>query len=220
VDQSRIAAVTHGFVGADLEYLCKEAAMKCLRRMLPEINLEETKLPAETLDRPVITQSDFEQAIKDVMPSAMREVFLETPDVKWDDIGRLDDVKRELQEAVEWPLKYPNVYTKIGHTVPKGILMHGPSGTGKTLLAKAVATESDANFINIKGPELLSMGVGESERGIREIFRRARQASPCVIFFDEIDSIAASRGGGGAGSGTSDRIGSQPWLHALGHISK
>jgi transitional endoplasmic reticulum ATPase len=208
VDQSRIAAVTHGFVGADLEYLCKEAAMKCLRRMLPEINLEETKLAAETLDRLVITQSDFEQAIKDVMPSAMREVFLETPDVKWDDIGGLDDVKRELQEAVEWPLKYPNLYSKIGHTVPKGILMHGPSGTGKTLLAKAVATESDANFISIKGPELLSMWVGESERGIREIFKRARQASPSVIFFDEIDSIAASRGGG-TGSGTSDRIVSQ-----------
>jgi transitional endoplasmic reticulum ATPase len=216
VDQSRIAAVTHGFVGADLEYLCKEAAMKCLRRMLPEINLEETKLPAETLDRLVITQSDFEQAIKDVMPSAMREVFLETPDVKWEDIGGLDDVKRELQEAVEWPLKYPNLYSKIGHTVPKGILLNGPSGTGKTLLAKAVATESDANFISIKGPELLSMWVGESERGIREIFRRARQASPCVIFFDEIDSIAPSRGGGmegrgggGSGGGTSDRIVSQ-----------
>jgi transitional endoplasmic reticulum ATPase len=225
VDQSRTAAVTHGFVGADLEYLCKEAAMKCLRRMLPEINLEETKLPAETLDRLVITQSDFEQAIKDVMPSAMREVFLETPDVKWDDIGGLDDVKRELQEAVEWPLKYPNLYSKIGHTVPKGILMHGPSGTGKTLLAKAVATESDANFISIKGPELLSMWVGESERGTREIFRRARQASPCVIFFDEIDSIAPSRGGsmegrgGGAGSGTSDRIVSQ-LLTEMDGISK
>ena len=215
VDQSRIAAVTHGFVGADLEYLCKEAAMKCLRRMLPEINLEETKLPAETLDSLVITQSDFEQAIKDVMPSAMREVFLETPDVKWGDIGGLDDVKRELQEAVEWPLKYPNLYSKIGHTVPKGLLLHGPSGTGKTLLAKAVATESDANFINIKGPELLSMWLGESERGIREIFRRARQASPCVIFFDEMDSIAPSRGGGmegrggGSGGGTSYRIVSQ-----------
>ena len=215
VDQSRIASVTHGFVGADLEYLCKEAAMKCLRRVLPEINLEETMLHAETLDRLVITQSDFEQAIKDVMPSAMREVFLETPDVKWDDIGGLDDVKRELQEAVEWPLKYPNLYSKIGHTVPKGILLHGPSGTGKTLLAKAVATESDANFISIKGPELLSMWVGESERGMREIFRRARQASPCVIFFDEIDSIAPSRGGGmeghggGSGSAMSNRMVSQ-----------
>ena len=215
VDQSRIASVTHGFVGADLEYLCKEAAMKCLRRVLPEINLEETMLHAETLDRLVITQSDFEQAIKDVMPSAMREVYLETPDVKWDDIGGLDDVKRELQEAVEWPLKYPNLYSKIGHTVPKGILLHGPSGTGKTLLAKAVATESDANFISIKGPELLSMWVGESERGMREIFRRARQASPCVIFFDEIDSVAPSRGGGmeghggGSGSAMSNRMVSQ-----------
>jgi transitional endoplasmic reticulum ATPase len=141
-------------------------------------------------------------------------VFLESPDVSWSDIGGLDDVKRELQEAVEWPLKYPDLYSKIGHTVPKGILLHGASGTGKTLLAKAVATESEANFISIKGPELLSKWVGESERGIREVFRRARQASPCVIFFDEIDAIAPTRGGsmeggGGAASGTSDRIVSQ-----------
>src|ERR671923_327412 len=197
VDQKRIAAVTHGFVGADLEYLCKEAAMKCLRRLLPELNLEEQKLPPETLDKLIITQNDFEQAIKDVMPSAMREVFLESPDVQWSCIGGLDEVKRELQEAVEWPLKYPDLYTKIGHTVPKGILLHGPSGTGKTLLAKAVATESEANFISAKGPELLSKWVGESERGIREIFRRARQAAPCVVFFDEIDSIAPTRGMGG-----------------------
>ena len=214
VDQKRIAAVTHGFVGADLEYLCKEAAMKCLRRLLPELNLEEQKLPPETLDKLIITQNDFEQAIKDVMPSAMREVFLESPDVGWEDIGGLEGVKRELQEAVEWPLKYPDLYTKIGHTVPKGILLHGPSGTGKTLLAKAVATESEANFISVKGPELLSKWVGESERGIRDVFRRARQAAPCVVFFDEIDSIAAARGrgeedGGGGGSGTSDRIISQ-----------
>jgi transitional endoplasmic reticulum ATPase len=201
VDQKRIAAVTHGFVGADLEYLCKEAAMKCLRRVLPELNLEEEKLAPETLDKLIVTQNDFEQAIKDVMPSAMREVFLESPDVKWEDIGGLEGVKRELQEAVEWPLKYPGLYAAIGHTVPKGILLHGPSGTGKTLLAKAVATESEANFISVKGPELLSKWVGESEKGIREIFRRARQASPCVIFFDEIDSIAPTRGmegGGGA----------------------
>ncbi|MDP9016371.1 MAG: CDC48 family AAA ATPase, partial [Thermoproteota archaeon] len=196
VDQKRIAAVTHGFVGADLEYLCKEAAMKCLRRLLPDLNLEDEKLPPETLDKLIITQNDFNQAIKDVMPSAMREVFLESPDVKWDDIGGLEGVKRELQEAVEWPLRYPDLYAKIGHTVPKGILLHGPSGTGKTMLAKAVATESEANFISVKGPELLSKWVGESERGIREIFRRARQAAPCVIFFDEIDSIAMARGGG------------------------
>src|SRR5918994_1637135 len=178
VDQKKIAAVTHGFVGADLEYLCKEAAMKCLRRLLPDLNLEDEKLPPETLDRLIITQNDFNQAIKDVMPSAMREVFLESPDVKWDDIGGLEGVKRELQEAVEWPLRYPDLYAKIGHTVPKGILLHGPSGTGKTMLAKAVATESEANFISVKGPELLSKWVGESERGIREIFRRARQAAP------------------------------------------
>ena len=215
VDQKRIAAVTHGFVGADLEYLCKEAAMKCLRRLLPDLNLEDEKLPPETLDKLIITQNDFNQAIKDVMPSAMREVFLESPDVKWEDIGGLEGVKRELQEAVEWPLRYPDLYAKIGHTVPKGILLHGPSGTGKTMLAKAVATESEANFISVKGPELLSKWVGESERGIREIFRRARQAAPCVIFFDEIDSIAMARGGGmggemgGGGMGTNDRVISQ-----------
>ena len=177
VDQKKIAAVTHGFVGADLEYLCKEAAMKCLRRLLPDLNMEDEKLPPETLDKLIITQNDFNQAIKDVMPSAMREVFLESPDVKWEDIGGLEGVKRELQEAVEWPLRYPDLYAKIGHTVPKGILLHGPSGTGKTMLAKAVATESEANFISVKGPELLSKWVGESERGIREIFRRARQAA-------------------------------------------
>jgi transitional endoplasmic reticulum ATPase len=215
VDQKKIAAVTHGFVGADLEYLCKEAAMKCLRRLLPDLNLEDEKLPPETLDKLIITQNDFNQAIKDVMPSAMREVFLESPDVKWEDIGGLEGVKRELQEAVEWPLRYPDLYAKIGHTVPKGILLHGPSGTGKTMLAKAVATESEANFISVKGPELLSKWVGESERGIREIFRRARQAAPCVIFFDEIDSIAMARGGGlggemgGGGAGTNDRVISQ-----------
>src|ERR671930_558834 len=196
VDQDRVAAITHGFVGADLEYLCKEAAMKCLRRLLPELNLEDEKLAPEVLDKLIITQNDFNQAIKDVMPSAMREVFLESPDVKWEDIGGLEGVKRELQEAVEWPLRYPDLYAKIGHTVPKGILLHGPSGTGKTMLAKAVATESEANFISVKGPELSSKWVGESERGIREIFRRARQAAPCVIFFDEIDSIAMARGGG------------------------
>src|SRR5437867_5112966 len=197
VDQGRIAAISHGFVGADLEYLCKEAAMKCLRRLLPELNMEEEKLPPETLDKLIITQNDFDEALKDVMPSAMREVFLETPDVKWQDIGGMESIKRELQEAVEWPLKYPDLYAKMGHTVPKGILLHGPTGTGKTLLAKAVATESEANFISVKGPELISKWVGESERGIREIFRRARQAAPCVVFFDEVDSIAPVRGMGG-----------------------
>src|ERR671928_1324295 len=216
VDQDRVAAVTHGFVGADLEYLCKEAAMKCLRRLLPELNLEDEKLAPEVLDKLVITRSDFENAIKDVMPSAMREVYLEPPDVSWDDIGGLEEVKRELQEAVEWPMRYPNLYKELGHLIPKGILLHGPSGTGKTMLAKAVATESEANFISVKGPELLSKWVGESERGIREIFRRARQAAPCVIFFDELDSIASARtiaggaeGGEGIGGGINTRILSQ-----------
>jgi transitional endoplasmic reticulum ATPase len=197
VDQDKIAAVTHGFVGADLEYLCKEAAMKCLRRVLPELNLEDEKLSPEVLNKLIVTRSDFENAIKEVMPSAMREVYLETPDIPWSAIGGLEEVKRELQEAVEWPLRYPDLYAKLGHTMPKGVLMHGPSGTGKTLLAKAVATESEANFISVRGPELLSKWVGESERGIREIFRRARQAAPCVVFFDEVDSIAPTRGMGG-----------------------
>jgi len=209
VDQRRIAAVSHGFVGADLEYLCKEAAMKCLRRLLPELNMEEEKLPPETLDKLIITQNDFDQAMRDVMPSAMREVFLESPDVKWQDIGGLESVKRELQEAIEWPLKYPDLYAKLGYTVPKGILLHGPSGTGKTLLAKAVATESEANFISVKGPELVSKWVGESERGVREIFRRARQAAPCVIFLDEMDSIAPTRGMEAGGAGGTERIVSQ-----------
>jgi transitional endoplasmic reticulum ATPase len=212
VDQDKIAAVTHGFVGADLEYLCKEAAMKCLGRLLPELKLEEEKVPPETLEKLVINMNDFQNAIKEITPSAMREVYLEPPEVKWDDIGGLDSVKRELQEAVEWPMRFPQIYKQLGHTAPKGILLHGPSGTGKTMLAKAVATESEANFISVKGPELISKWVGESEKGIRDIFKKARQASPCVVFFDEIDSIAAVRGGalmggfGGAGSGSERMI--------------
>jgi transitional endoplasmic reticulum ATPase len=169
---------------------------------LPELNLEDEKIPPETLEKLIITMADFDNAIKEVMPSAMREVYLESPDVKWGDIGGLDEVKRELQEAVEWPLRYPDLYTKLGHSIPKGILMHGPSGTGKTMLAKAVATESEANFISVKGPELLSKWIGESERGVREIFRRARQAAPCVVFFDEVDSIAPIRGMEGVNAGT------------------
>jgi transitional endoplasmic reticulum ATPase len=209
VDQDKIAGVTHGFVGADLEYLCKEAAMKCLRRLLPELNLEDEKVPPETLEKLVINMNDFDYATREITPSAMREVYVEPPDVKWEDIGGLDNVKRELQEAVEWPMRFPEMYKQLGHEVPKGILLHGPSGTGKTLLAKAVATESEANFISVKGPELMSRWVGESEKGIRDIFRKARQAAPCVIFFDEIDSIAPVRGLEGVGYASTERMVSQ-----------
>ena len=197
VDLERLSSVAHGFVGADLEGLCKEAAMKTLRRVLPELKLEEDKLTPEFLNKLQVTNDDFQNALKDITPSAMREVYIETPDVKWSDIGGLDSIKKELREAVEWPLKYPDLYSIIGYSMPKGILLFGPSGTGKTLLAKSVATESEANFISIRGPELLSKWVGESERGVREVFRRARQASPCIIFFDEIDSLAPLRGLGG-----------------------
>ena len=208
VDIKRIAGVSHGYVGADLEYLCKEAAMKCLRRLLPEINLDDEKIPPETLDKLIVNADDYKKALIEVTPSGMREVFIENPDVKWDEVGGLKEIKQELQEAVEWPMKYPALYDKLGHKMPRGILLHGASGTGKTLLAKAVATESEANFVSVRGPELLSKWVGESERGIREIFRRARQSSPCVVFFDEIDSIAPIRGGG-AETQVTERVVSQ-----------
>src|SRR5271169_3533394 len=208
VDLERLSSVAHGFVGADLEGLCKEAAMKTLRRVLPEMKVEEEKLTPEFLLKLQVTNEDFENALKDIMPSALREVYIETPDVRWSDIGGLEGIKKELQEAVEWPLKYPDLYKTIGYSMPKGILLYGPSGTGKTLIAKSVATESEANFISIRGPELLSKWVGESERGVREVFKRARQAAPCVIFFDEIDSIAPTRGMGG-GSMVTERVVSQ-----------
>ena len=204
----KIAAVSHGYVGADLEYLCKEAAMKCLRRLLPELNLEEEKIPPETLDKLIVNSDDFRKALVEVTPSGMREVFIENPDVKWEEVGGLAEVKRELMEAVEWPMKYTELYDKLGHKMPRGILLHGPSGTGKTLMAKAVATQSEANFVSVRGPELLSKWVGESERGIREIFKRARQSAPCVIFFDEIDSIAPIRGAGGE-TAVTERVVSQ-----------
>jgi transitional endoplasmic reticulum ATPase len=204
----KIASVSHGYVGADLEYLCKEAAMKCLRRLLPELNLEEEKIPPETLDKLIVNADDFKKALVEVTPSGMREVFIENPDVPWSKVGGLAEVKRELMEAVEWPMKFPGLYDNLGHKMPRGILLHGPSGTGKTLMAKAVATESEANFVSVRGPELLSKWVGESERGIREIFKRARQSAPCVIFFDEIDSIAPIRGAGGE-TAVTERVVSQ-----------
>ena len=195
VDMDWLADVTHGFVGADLAALVKEAAMKALRRILPEIDLDQETIPPEILDRLQVTRKDFEEALKEVKPSALREVFVEVPSVHWDDVGGLHDVKRLLTESVELPLKKRHSFEAMGIKPPRGILLYGPPGTGKTLLAKAVATESEANFISIKGPEVLSKWVGESEKAIREIFTKARQAAPCVVFIDEIDAIAPRRGG-------------------------
>ncbi|HDM23874.1 AAA family ATPase [archaeon] len=193
VDLEEIAAITHGYTGADLAALCREAAMIALRRYMPEINLREDRVPPEVLEKMVVTKEDFMKAFKEVVPTAMREVYIETPNVRWDDIGGLEDVKQELRECVEWPLKHPEAFERMGIKPPKGVLLFGPPGCGKTLLAKAVATESEANFISVKGPELLSKWVGESERGIREVFRRARTVSPAIIFFDEIDALAPRR---------------------------
>jgi transitional endoplasmic reticulum ATPase len=209
VNLNSIAKVTHGFVGADLEAVCREAAMKSLRKVLPEINLEESKIPVETLNKIKVIPHDFESALKEVQPSALREVYVQSPDVRWDDIGGLSSVKEELREAIEWPLKHADLFTEADIVPPKGILLYGLPGTGKTMIAKAVATNSDANFISIKGPELLSKWVGESEKGIREVFRKARQASPCVIFFDELDSIAPRRSTGTGDSHVGERIVSQ-----------
>ena len=170
--------------------------------------MEEEKIPPETLDKLIVNADDFKKALVEVTPSGMREVFIENPDVSWDKVGGLAEVKKELMEAVEWPMKFPGLYDNLGHKMPRGILLHGPSGTGKTLMAKAVATQSEANFVSVRGPELLSKWVGESERGIREIFKRARQSAPCVIFFDEIDSIAPIRGAGGE-TAVTERVVSQ-----------
>ena len=209
VDLEKLADISHGFVGADLQALSKEAAMRALRRVLPQIDLSSESIPSETLKKIIVTMQDFTAVIKEMEPSAMREVFVEIPNVKWDDIGGLPDIKEELQEAVEWPLKYQGLFTFVDATPPKGILLYGPPGTGKTLMAKAAANESEANFISIKGPELLSKWVGESEKGIREVFRKARQATPCLIFFDEIDAIAPTRGGGFGDSNVTERVISQ-----------
>ena len=206
VDLDEIADVTYGFVGADLESLAKEAAMRVLRRILPEIKSDEEEIPKEVLQKIIVKKSDFKEALKEIQPSALREVLVQVPDIEWGDIGGLEKAKQELQEAVEWPLKYPENFDKFGIRPPKGVLIYGPPGTGKTLLAKAVANESDSNFIAVKGPELLSKWVGESEKGVREIFRKARQTAPTVIFFDEIDSIASTRGGGATDSGVTQRV--------------
>ena len=209
VSMEHLAEITHGFVGADLEALCREAAMICLRQIMGEIDFGATGIPYETLAKLEIRMDDFLSALRDIEPSAIREVFVESPNVHWEDVGGLADLKEKLVEAVEWPLKYPHLFEKAGIHPPKGILLAGPPGCGKTLLAKAIATESQTNFISIKGPALMSKYVGESEKGVREVFHKARQAAPCIIFFDEIDALVPTRSAGTSDSHVSERILSQ-----------
>lgn len=208
VKLEKIASLTHGFVGADLAALTREAAMNSIRRVLPELDLEVQSIPAEILNKMTVTGDDFNNALREMNPSALREVFIESPNIHWSDIGGLEDAKQELKEAVEWPMKYSLLFKQSGAHPPKGILLYGAPGTGKTLLAKAVATESEANFISVKGPEFLSKWVGESEKAVRETFRKAKQAAPCIIFFDEIDSITPTRGTG-SDSHVTERVISQ-----------
>ncbi|WP_255195740.1 CDC48 family AAA ATPase [Halorarius litoreus] len=209
IDLDHYADSTHGFVGADLESLAKEAAMNSLRRIRPELDLEAEEIDADVLEAMRVTEDDFKQAMKGITPSAMREVFVEVPDVTWDDVGGLDDTKERLRETIQWPLDYPEVFEQMDLEAAKGVLMYGPPGTGKTLLAKAVANEAESNFISIKGPELLNKYVGESEKGVREVFEKARSNAPTVIFFDEIDSIAGQRGRNMSDSGVGERVVSQ-----------
>jgi transitional endoplasmic reticulum ATPase len=209
VNLEALAAVTHGYVGADLAALCREAAMKALRRYLPKINVEDEEIPPEILDQIEVRMEDFTGALKEVQPSAIREVLIEIPNVHWSDIGGLDDVKQQLRECVEWPIKDPESFTRMAISPPKGVLIIGPPGCGKTLLARAIATESEANFISIKGPEVLSKWVGESEKAIREVFRKARTAAPAIVFFDEIDAIAPRRGSDLGDSHVTSRVISQ-----------
>jgi transitional endoplasmic reticulum ATPase len=209
VDLKKLAEMTHGYTGADLSALGRETAMKALRRYLPQINLEEERIPPEVLEKMEVKMDDFVNAYKEVTPTAMREVYIEVASVNWSEIGGLDDVKQHLKEAVEWPLKNPEIFSRLGIKPPKGILLYGPPGCGKTMLARAVATESEANFISIKGPEVFSKWVGESEKAIREVFRKARMAAPTVIFLDEMDSLAPRRGMGMSDSGVSERVISQ-----------
>ena len=209
VDLKKLAELSHGYTGADLAALGRETAMKALRRYLPQINLEEERIPPSVLDKMEVKMDDFFNAYKEVTPTAMREVYIEVASVLWDDVGGLDDVKQHLKEAVEWPLKTPEIFSKLGIKPPKGILLYGPPGCGKTLLARAVATESEANFISIKGPEVFSKWVGESEKAIREVFRKARIAAPAVVFLDEMDSLTPRRGMRMSDSGVSERVISQ-----------
>jgi transitional endoplasmic reticulum ATPase len=194
VNLDKLSQITHGFVGADLEALCREAAMNALRKIMPSIDFQLDEIPYETILKLEVTSDDFSQALKEVEPSAIREVFVEVPNVRWEDVGGLDEVKQKLVEAVEWPLRFPDLFQQANVKPPKGVLLSGPPGTGKTLIAKALANESQVNFISVKGPELMSKYIGESEKGVREVFRKAKQASPCIIFFDEFDSVVPERG--------------------------
>ena len=209
VDLEQYAENTHGFVGADLESLTKEAAMNALRRIRPQLDLETDEIDAEVLDSLQVTKSDFKQALKGIEPSALREVFVETPEVTWEQVGGLEGTKERLRETVQWPLDYPDVFDTLDVQAAKGVLLYGPPGTGKTLLAKAVANEAQSNFISVKGPELLNKYVGESEKGVREVFEKARANAPTVVFFDEIDSIAEERGQRTGDSGVGERVVSQ-----------
>ncbi|MGB2762875.1 MAG: CDC48 family AAA ATPase [Candidatus Aminicenantaceae bacterium] len=209
VDLDKLSSITHGFVGADLEALAREAAMTSLRKILPKIDFELDEIPYETLLELEVTMDDFMEALKEVGPSAIREVFVEIPDVKWEDVGGLQDIKDSLIEAVEWPLKYPEIFARANTKPPKGILLHGPPGTGKTLIAKAVANESEVNFIPVSGPSLMSKYIGESEKGVREVFKKAKQASPSILFFDEIDALVPRRGAGGDTTQVTERVISQ-----------
>ena len=209
VDMTHLADITHGFVGADLEALCREAAMVCLRGIMPDIDFALTQIPYEQLAKLEVHMDDFLASLREVEPSAIREVFVEVPDVRWQDVGGLEGVKAHLIEAVQWPLKYPHLFEEAGIRPTKGILISGPPGCGKTLLAKAIANESGVNFISVKGPALLSKYVGESERGVREVFRKARQAAPCIIFFDEIDALVPVRSGSSSDSHVAERVLSQ-----------
>ena len=209
VQMPHLADITHGFVGADLEALCREAAMICLRRILPDIDFAMAGIPYEQLAKLEVRMDDFITALKEVEPSAIREVFVEVPDVKWEDVGGHTELKARLVESVEWPLKFPEIFVEAGAKPPKGILLAGPPGCGKTLLAKAIANESKVNFISVKGPSLLSKYVGESEQGVRDVFRKARQASPCIMFFDEIDALVPVRGGASGDSHVAERVLSQ-----------
>ncbi len=209
VDIKRLSDITHGYTGADISSLSREAAMKALRRYMPEINLEEERVPPEILEKMVVKEDDFLSAYREITPTAMREVYVEVPSVHWKEVGGLDRIKNELIQSVEWPLKKPEVFKRMGIKPPRGILLYGPPGCGKTLLARAVATESEANFIAVKGPEIFSKWVGESEKAIREVFRKARTAAPAIIFFDELDSIIPRRGAGYSDSGATERVISQ-----------